>query len=188
MTDIVNDLYNQIKDIVDIQAYAIYGHSMGGLAAYLLTQQLIERKHKLPVALFITGTSGPSAISRQGKKRHLLSKKDFIHEIIELDGMPEEILKNEEMIAYFEPILRADFTATENYAHKEAPPFDIPMTVITGADEDIEPADIQRWQQVTSIEVDFRSMSGKHFFIFKHPAEIIDIISNNLITQAKIYQ
>ncbi|GAA3913505.1 hypothetical protein GO495_24470 [Chitinophaga oryziterrae] len=188
MSVIVEDMYRQIKDIVDLQPYAIYGHSMGGLGAYLLTQKLLERGHMAPITLFITGTTGPSAISRQGKKRHLLSKKEFIEEIIALDGMPEEILKNEEMIEYFEPILRADFTATETYVHRESLPFDLPVTVITGDEEDMKDEDILRWQNVTIREIDFRKMSGKHFFIFKHPEAIIDIISDKLTTHSKIFQ
>src|SRR5438552_3447454 len=87
MDELVEDLYQQVKPHVDAQDYAIYGHSMGGLASYLLTTRLIKEKHRLPQQLFITGTTGPSAVSRQEKKRYLLEKEEFISEIRDLDGM-----------------------------------------------------------------------------------------------------
>lgn len=181
----VNDLYNQIKKKTDHADYAIYGHSMGGLLAYLLTRKLIENNHKAPVHLFITGTSGPSASSRGEKKRHLLPKREFLQEMKDLDGVPDEILESEELLSFFEPILRADFRISENYIYEYKEPLDIPITVITGTDEDFEPEDIYLWQKETKLDVDFRKMPGKHFFIFKYPFEVVEIISKKLNNQTK---
>src|SRR5438105_3691105 len=95
MDALINDLYKQIRNNVDKMDYAIYGHSMGGLLAYLLTRKLIENNHQVPLHLFITGTSGPSATSRFDKIRHLLPKNEFLQEMKDLDGIPDEILQNE---------------------------------------------------------------------------------------------
>ncbi|MBO9205535.1 MULTISPECIES: thioesterase II family protein [Niastella] len=186
MEDIVNDVYGQMQHLVSYRPYAVYGHSMGGITAYLLVQKLIRNKHEAPVHLFITGTMGPSAHSRSEKQRHLMSREKFIEEIKRLDGLPEEILAQDELIDYFEPILRADFKATENYVYRPAAPLDIPVTVITGTEETMDRAEIQLWQKETTREVDFRTMPGKHFFIFKQPAAITNIISDKLKTHTKI--
>ena len=184
---LVKDMYNQVCNKIGETDYAIYGHSMGGLVAYLLTRALIENNHKAPLHLFITGTTGPSALSRTDKKRHLLPKEEFINEIKKLGGMPDEILQNEEWLYYFEPILRADFKASENYLHENSAPLKVPMTVITGSDEDMEMADILIWQKESACTVDFRQMPGNHFFIFRHPRAIIDIISKKLSVYIKAY-
>lgn len=186
--DLVNDVYNQICNKVDQLDYAIYGHSMGGLTAYLLTRKLIENNHKEPLHLFITGTSGPSSFSRCEKKRHLLPKKEFIEELKILDGISDEILQNEELLYYFEPIIRSDFMVSETYLHENHPPLNIPFTIITGTEEDMEMADIHLWQKETNCVIDFRQMPGKHFFIFKYPHKIVDIISKKLSVHAKAYQ
>lgn len=178
---LIDDLYSQVSSRVDRENYAIYGHSMGGLAAYLLARKIVERGHIPPVHLFITGTAGPSSPSRGEKKRHLLEKKEFIEEIRSLDGCPEEILKNEQLLEFFEPILRADFTATENYQHRKAGPLDIPFTVLTGTQEDLEKADIALWQLETNHTVDFRRLPGNHFFIFESPKKILEIIKGKLM-------
>ncbi len=187
ITSIVNDLYDQIRSLIDKEDYAFYGHSMGGLVAYLLTIKIIENNHKQPLHLFITGTSGPAAITRGEKKRYLLEKKEFLEEIKEFGGMPDEVLDNEELLHYFEPILRADFEASETYTHLNNPPLKIPITVITGTNEDLEPADIKAWQNESIVNVDFRSLPGKHFFIFDYVYEIIQIIAKKLATLTKVH-
>ena len=186
---LADNLYKQISNEIDGNNYGLYGHSMGGLMSYLLTLKILENNKQAPSHLFITGTSSPSAPSRQQeKKRYLLDKKEFIKEIKELDGMPEEILQNEELLYYFEPILRADFKLSENYIHQDHAPLNIPIMVITGTGEDLEPEDIQSWQKETTCKADFKKLPGKHFFIFKHTQTIIDIISKKLFIQTKAYQ
>ena len=185
---LADNLYNQISNEIGNNNYGLYGHSMGGLMSYLLTLKILENNKQAPSHLFITGTSGPSAPSRQEeKKRYLLDKKEFIEEIKELDGMPEEILQNEELLYYFEPILRSDFKLSENYLYQDHAPLNIPITVITGTDEDMELEDVQLWQKETTFKVDFKKMPGKHFFIFKHTQIVVDIISKKLFVQTKAH-
>ena len=185
---LVDDVYEQVSKKVGQGDYAIYGHSLGGLVAYLLTRKLVENNYKSPLHLFITGTTGPSAISRGEKKRHLLPRKEFLEEMKGLGGIPDEILENEEWLYYFEPILRADFKASENYVYEDEDPLKIPMTVITGSEEDMEIADIHVWQKETNCLIDFRQMPGNHFFIFKYPRAIVEIISKKLYVHTKAYQ
>lgn len=187
ITYIVNGLYEQIRTLVDKEDYAFYGHSMGGLVAYLLTQKIIENNHKAPLHLFITGTSGPAAISRGEKKRYLLEKKEFIQEIKDFGGMPDEVLENEELLQYFEPILRSDFEASETYSHPVYPVLKVPITVITGTDEELEAEDIKIWQNESIHNVDFRRLPGKHFFIFDYVQEIIQIIAKKLSSLTKVH-
>lgn len=186
--EIVNDLYKIILPKISEGDYAIYGHSLGGLLSYLLTKKLIENGHKPPVHLFISGTTGPSSTSRIEKKRHLLPKPEFIQELKDLKGMPDEILESDELLDYYEPILRSDFRASENYVHESSPPLNIPITVITGIEEDMEESDIKLWQNETNHVVDYHRFPGYHFFIFQYVNEIIQIITRKLSLITKVYQ
>lgn len=190
INSLVDNLYSQVSsDINNDINYGIYGHSMGGLLCYLLTLKILGNKKQAPRHLFITGTSGPSSPSRkEEKKRYLLDRKEFIEEIKALDGMPEEILQNDELLYYFEPILRSDFKLSENYIYQHHNPLNIPFTVITGSEEDMEHEEIQSWQKESTHKVDFKKLPGKHFFIFKHTQTIVDIISKKLFVQTKAYQ
>ncbi len=181
MDKLVEDLYKQVKPVSERgERYAIYGHSLGGLTAYALTQKLLKNHHRLPERIFITGTTGPSSSSRSEKRRSLMPREEFIKEIKELGGMPEEILKSEEMLNFLEPILRNDFSLSETYAYEAHAPLDIPLTVITGSDEDMEREDILLWQKESSQPVDFKELPGGHFFIMEHTDQLLSIISKRL--------
>jgi len=180
INELTDDLFNQVKQHVGNGTYAIYGHSLGGLMGYLLTKKLLENGMPMPTNLFITGTTGPSSLSRTEKKRHLLDQQDFIAEIRDLGGMPDEILNSEELLYFFEPILRSDFKVSENYIYEESAPLNIPFTVITGTEEEMDIEDIRLWQKETTHVVDFKRMPGKHFFILKHSFKIMEIISRKL--------
>lgn len=185
---LTDDLYKEIEKMVDDNDYVIYGHSLGGLMTYLLTRKLIENGHRQPLHLFITGTTGPSSLSRIEKKRHLLPKAEFIQELKDLKGMPDEILQSDELLEYCEPILRSDFMASEKYVYEESTSLDIPMTVITGNEEDMENSDIALWQKETTRPVDFKKFPGNHFFIYQNVQPIIQIISNKITLTTKVYQ
>jgi surfactin synthase thioesterase subunit len=183
---LVEDLYHQAHNAIRYQRFAIYGHSMGGLLACLLARKIIENNEAPPLHVFITGTPGPAATSRTNCKRHLLDKEEFIKELRRLKGIPEEMLRNEELLSFLEPIIRADFRVSEEYVYKEKPPLDVPFTVITGTEEEMEIADIHLWQKETKYTIDFRQIPGSHFFIFDYPAIVMDTISDKLFNHSKI--
>lgn len=179
---LVQDLYRQIAGLAGSTKYIIYGHSMGGLLACLLARHIRSRNHLLPLHMFITGTPAPAAPSRGDKKRHLLNIDDLLAELRTLGGMPDGFLEDRELMKFFEPVLRADFKAIENYIYEEAEPLNIPLTVITGAEEDLLKEEIFMWQKETNHPVDFRVMPGGHFFIFNNSHRILQIISDKIFS------
>ncbi|KIO74897.1 hypothetical protein TH53_23730 [Pedobacter lusitanus] len=176
--DIVEDVYSKIKDELS-QPYAFYGHSMGSIIAYLLTKKIIENGDSLPVHLFLTGRGGPSAIFSDSPK-YLLPENEFITELNKMGGSSDEVLNNKELMSFFEPIIRADFQALETYRYKETLPFDIPVSVMIGQEENIVFGDAQTWQKETTKEIDIKVFPGNHFFINDYPAEIMQIILEKL--------
>jgi surfactin synthase thioesterase subunit len=169
---LAHDLYLQALPFIN-EPYAIYGHSMGGLLTYLLTKLIISYQLPEPLHLFITGTTGPS-VKNFDKKNHLLEKEAFIEKIDSLGGMPDEIIRNPEMMEYFERIMRSDFRAAENYIHEPSEPFDIPISVIIGDKEDMKHDDVKAWSRVSNSKVDVSILPGNHFFIFDHALKIMD--------------
>jgi len=178
---VVNDLYDQILIYISTKRkYAIYGHSMGGLLGWLLCRKLESHNHTPPLHLFVSGTTGPSASSRDEKKKYLMEKSEFLEEVRKLKGSPDEVLNNEELLEYFEPILRADFELSETFVYEESARLTIPITVMTGTEEDMEEEDIRLWQNETAETVDFKAFSGGHFFILDHPKDILKVISSKV--------
>jgi surfactin synthase thioesterase subunit len=177
---LVTDCYKKIVEDIQQADYSFFGHSMGGLLAFLVARKIMEEGHRPPRHLFITGTSGPSAPSREEKRRHLLSRCEFIEELIKMNGRAADALRDAELFDYLEPIIRSDFKASESYVHKEGEPLNIPMTVITGIQEEMTTEDIELWQKESNLPVEFRRMPGDHFFILDYPEQLITLFSRKL--------
>jgi surfactin synthase thioesterase subunit len=176
--DMTDDVFAQIKHALD-QPYAIYGHSMGSLVGYLLTKKILENDLPAPLHLFFSGAHEPTRpLVKQ--PRHLFSKEDFIKKLKELGGSPDEVLDDPVMLDFYEPLLRADFQATDSYIHHSSEPFNIPITVIIGSDEGITTEQAHAWQYETTIPIEVIHFPGKHFFIFDHAAHIMELIESRL--------
>ncbi|MFB7156991.1 thioesterase II family protein [Lysinibacillus sp. NPDC056232] len=64
MSELVEMMYNDIKNEIGDSEYAVLGHSLGGIAAYELIIKLLEMNHRAPVHLFVSGCNPPHIITR----------------------------------------------------------------------------------------------------------------------------
>ncbi|MEL7004239.1 MAG: alpha/beta fold hydrolase [Bacteroidota bacterium] len=184
MTDvdeIVDYLFDKIKDQI-YDDYIFYGHSMGSLVGYLLTKKIVKSGLPGPLHLFLSGSSGPSKLQRE-VKRYQLPKERFITRVKELGGVPDGI--DDETLDFFEPIIRADFQAIENYEHLETEKLDIPISVAIGKDENVTLEMAQAWERETSEPVQVTEYSGNHFFIFEHAERLIIQMKNSVDNSTK---
>jgi surfactin synthase thioesterase subunit len=178
---IADDTFRQIKNDINDQPYIVYGHSMGAILGYLLTHRLINADLPPPMHLFFSGRRAPSVVDNKPLK-HGLPKADFLSYLKELGGLPNEILEHEELMDFFEPILRADFQAIETYAYQPKPPFDIPMTIMHGLkDKEVVHAELHKWQQETRQPITIKLFAGGHFFIFEHLPDVCRLFSKILL-------
>jgi len=178
--DMVDDIYNQIEGKLN-DPYAIYGHSMGSLIGYLLTKKIIQKGQFQPEYLIFTGCIAPSVdVFSDDVPKHDLPKPEFINKLKELGGSPDEVLENEQLLDFFEAIIRADFQATSNYRYEQTDPFNIPILILIGLEERATYEHALEWQKESTETVDVKQLPGKHFFIFDHETEIMELISNKL--------
>lgn len=170
-----DDLFEQIKNQLPSK-YIIYAHSMGTILGYLLCKKLMQHNLPLPKHLVFTGSGGPSNPERE-RERHLLPKKEFKEKLEEYGGSPDEVLANEELFDFFEPILRNDFKAVESYIYEEdGQQLPVPITVIFGSNEKLTREEVELWKQESDQTVSIRQLPGGHFFIFDYPMEIVRTI------------
>ncbi len=177
--DITEDIFNQIKDKIITLPYAIYGHSMGALLAYLLSEKILTRNLPMPEHLFLSGRYAPSVPNKE-KNWHLLSQEEFIQKVTGYGGIPAEVAAEKDLMDLFVPIMKADFQAHAEYRYNESEKLNIPITVFVGLNENITYSEALKWQDVTIQPVSVKQFSGGHFFIFEHLPEIGRIISQSL--------
>lgn len=158
--------------------FVLFGHSMGGLLAYRLALRLSQQGNA-PLCLVVSGRAAPSVPLRR-PPIHALGHEAFIEEIRRLGGSPEEILNDREAMEFFAPILRADFRATETYRHAPAPPLQVPLTVIIGAQDTVAREDAARWGELTDGRTQLTIMEGGHFHILNRPDETARIIRHSI--------
>lgn len=179
--DMVEDLFAQIKERLS-HPYAIYGHSMGALLGFLLTRRIVEEGLREPRHLFFTGRAAP-CVKKVREAIHTQPRDEFFASLKELGGCPEELLQDEALMDCFEPIIRADFQALANYQYETGDAFDIPITVMTGVEEDISREEALAWQQETTALVAVKAFVGDHFFIYGHERAIVNIMTGVMLQQ-----
>jgi surfactin synthase thioesterase subunit len=176
---LVDDLYLQIQDYLS-EDYMMFGHSMGAVLGDLLIHKLEKNFKPLPVSFLVTGCRSPRKNTFKPKIHHL-SKEAFQKEIIELGGMPDEIIKNKEALDYLLEILKVDITALETNEYIEKSKYNVPIIAIRGSEERITEEEIIDWKKQTSSTFKYHVLEGNHFFILKHLNFISEIININLL-------
>jgi surfactin synthase thioesterase subunit len=128
---------------------------------------------ELPKLLFFTGRSAPS-IPEKSKISDLDSQK-FWESLFEMGGIQQEVIENQELLDYLEPILRADIKVVEKYQYEPlTEPLPVPIAIFGGlTDEDLSQESLDAWQKESTFPLEVSWVAGNHFFIFENPSQII---------------
>ncbi len=99
--------------------YAFFGHSMGALVAFELARALHALPHVAPLThLLVSGRKAPHLPEDDAPMRGLADDA-FIAEIgRRYGGIPDEVLRERDLLDLLLPGLRADMTAIETHAHR----------------------------------------------------------------------
>jgi len=177
--DAIDDIFLNIKDKMTQHNYAFFGHSLGSLLTYELYYKICDENLPKPKHIFFSGNVAPSI--REPKKLHKLPDDEFMNEIMDLGGTPEEVLGSEELLQLVRPILRNDMKINENYIYKErTEKITCDTTVFSGKQEDIKLEELLKWKDHCSQGFKIHMMAGNHFFINNNIENITRIISSEL--------
>ena len=178
---IVDDAIVQI-DKHGVNKVSLFGHSMGGLVAHGIASRLESNAGGSIVLehLFLSGCRAPQYNCRS-TKRASMSRGEMIAAINKLGGLPEVISQDNELMNFFEPILRADFGAVDDYDQAPSTLIHTPITVFSGSkDHEVSSEQIEGWRAVAAGDIKFFSFPGGHFFFTDYLKEISAIICDSL--------
>jgi len=149
------------------RSFAFFGHSMGALLAFELARELRRRRGPMPLCLMVSGRQAPR-IPLAREPFHTLPNAEFIDKLrtYYAGGTPEAVLQNEELMALFLPVIRADFAVTDAYAHSPEPPLDCPIHAFGGETErEFSEADLDAWREETTGSFTLELFPGGHFYL-----------------------
>jgi medium-chain acyl-[acyl-carrier-protein] hydrolase len=178
--NLIQVLENVLFDSLSEKPFAFFGHSMGALVAYELSKQL-EKNHQLsPLILFVSGHNAPHIPDRADPIHHL-EESDFLDRIRKLNGTPDEVLRDKELVNLLLPILRADFKLSETYEWKLGKILSCPIIACGGLqDEYLDKNGLDAWGELTEYGSSIRFFPGDHFYINQNRHSLLQVIAQEL--------
>lgn len=160
--------------------YALFGHSMGALVCFEVARAMRRLGDAQPVALFVSGRRAPH-VPDPDRNLHELPEADFLAAVIELNGIPNQVLQEPGLLELISPALRADFAVCETYQHRPEPELRCSISVFGGvADPTTTPEWLNGWRSHTGGRFTLRLYPGDHFFLHAHHREMAAALATDL--------
>jgi len=180
LADLVPALAEGLLPLLDLP-FALFGHSMGAVVAFELARELRRRGARAPVLLALSGHQAPQRPDAEPPISHL-PDAEFLDEVRRrYDGIPAEVLAEEELLQLLFPVLRADIQVLEAYAYEKEPPLDCPIYCFGGEDDPhVSLPDLEAWRDETRAPLRVRTFPGGHFFVESARADVLHALSRDL--------
>jgi medium-chain acyl-[acyl-carrier-protein] hydrolase len=180
--ELVYALRSALKPYLTPYPFALFGHSMGGLIAYEFARSLELSGESQPALLMVSSHPAPQ-ITLDEYKIAGLPEESFLVELNRrFNTIPDSMRQNQELIDLLMPMLRADFSLTENYQYKPGKPLICPVVVYSGMDDpEIKESALTPWQLQTVGAFNIRLFEGDHFYFQKSSENLLIDISSRLI-------
>lgn len=178
MAPLMEALIDVILPYLD-RPFAFFGYSMGALVCFELARELRGSANKQPVHMGLAAFRAPHLPNPNIKIYHL--PDEVFKVVLRADGIPEQILQNEELMRAMLPTLRADFELCDTYQFREEPPLACPFSLF-GGQEDVRVAmvDLEAWRLHSSVPSTLLTLPGSHFFLHSSPDLLLSAFTRDL--------
>ena len=179
LTPLVEAIADALHPFLD-KPFTFFGHSMGGPICFELAR-LLRKKHGLnPIHLFVSAHRAPQ-LPDPDPPIYNLPDSEFLEELRDLEGTPQEVLENAELMQLLLPTLRADFTVVDTYTYTAEPPLDCPITAFGGLqDREVNYEELEAWRSQTIAGFSLHMLRGNHFFIHSAQSELLKYLFQSL--------
>lgn len=144
--------------------YILFGHSFGSKVSYELAYRLKRLGLPSPKYIIASGSGAPH-LPNESEPIHNLPRSEFISELEQLNGTPQEILSNNELLDFLIPLLRSDFKLAYEYQAKVCR-IACPIMVLGGIDDKgINLDQLHAWDELSESDLIIDFIPGDHFFI-----------------------
>lgn len=143
--------------------FALFGHSMGALAAFEIACTLAAGGPS-PSHLFVSAHAAPNIVP-DAPPAHRLSDADLLAHLRRLEAAPAA-LAEPELMQLMLPVVRADLAACETFVYRPRPPLECGITAFGGTSDPLVPKmHLLEWRRHTLASFRLEMYVGEHFFI-----------------------
>jgi medium-chain acyl-[acyl-carrier-protein] hydrolase len=161
--------------------FVFFGHSMGALLCFETSRSLRYENRRQPAHLFVSATKAPH---RRILEESLsgLPKSELVKKLREFNGIPVEVLQNDELLDLILPTIRADFELCETYEYHPESLLECPMTIYGGLeDHTVEAERLAAWREMTVGACEIRMFPGGHFYLNNSEAIFLQTFAGDLL-------
>jgi medium-chain acyl-[acyl-carrier-protein] hydrolase len=98
-----------------------------------------------------------------------------------LNGIPEKVLEEADLMQIMLPVLRADLAVYETNVYSSEPPLNCPISIFGGLqDHRVSRGDLEAWRDQTSVSFSLRRFPGDHFFLNTTQPLLLQVLSQEL--------
>lgn len=175
--DIVQKVSELIIENIGTRPMFVYGHSLGALFAFAVTNKLEKEFGYKIKKLFVAGRHAPT--EKSDSDYQCAQGQEILYQKLEQEGTIEKkILQSQMFRKFFLPNIFRDYKLNEEYVYS-GEIIDIPIVTLSG-DKDGE-ADIKvmkKWENVTAAGITQYEFSGNHFFPYsKSMKKVLEVIA-----------
>ena len=164
LSPLVESLAHALGPLLD-KPFAFFGHSMGALVAFELARLLRRQSGVLPVCLFVSADRAPQIPARY-RPIHALPEREFLTELLDMNGTPQKVAEDSEFMRLMIPVLRADFAVYQTYLYKTEAPLNCRISCFGGVqDRRVDRSDLEGWRDQTAASFSLQIFPGDHFFL-----------------------
>jgi len=176
----VIDLSEAISSCVGTDRYVIFGHSMGALFAYEVYHRFLENNQPLPEHMFFSGRKPPD-MEMPGRFVYKYDDIKLLNAVSYYGGVTEA-MRDPDVMKYYLPIIRADFTMLGKHAFRpKAEKIRCGVSVLYGDQDYSTPwFDVEHWEEHTQNGCRIYKIHGDHFFINQETPEVVKIMIDTM--------
>lgn len=161
------------------ERYAFFGHSMGALLAYGITQGLHARQLPLPEALLVSGCAAPG--SQDSARYHRIQgEAALIADLSKQGGTPQAVFNSPELLAMTLDLLRTDYQVCGSFRYERLPPLPLPIHGFGGRADEIAAAKLSDWRLESARQFTLDWFDGGHFFLRQSEEWFIHTVKKRL--------
>ena len=146
-----------------------------------MTTKIKSENLPVPIHIFFAGRGAPHRPWHKEKKFHKLPEDNFRREVMELGGIPKELLEEPELLDMIFTLLRGDYKIAEMYSYIEKnAPLDCNITILSAVNDEASREDIEAWKPHTREKCEIHYFEGGHFFLREEKEKVVNIINDKL--------